>query len=168
MNRVLLSLLLLALPGALAAAPAPAHPAGPSIPVDLTRFGIFTPAYKQPVQVPPNIFNPFHIQAMTDSLTKHDVVAVNNDAIIAALAKKGLSGFVCNVGTEPGRAILGDEVFTTGDEITFPGEKDGQVPVVTGAAVVLKQVTNDQLVFEVTPSGENPRTVNLPLRQFWH
>lgn len=167
MNRPLLTLLALVLPGALAGAP-PVRPAGPTVPVDLTRFNEFTSTYKEPAQVPPNFFNPFKIQAMTDAHSRHDVLAVNNDAIVAALTLKGLSGFVCNSGAEPGRAILGDEVFSTGDEITFATAKTGEAPVVPGASVVLKEVTADHLVFEVTPSGEGPRDVNLAVRQFWH
>lgn len=169
MNRLTLTLALLAaVPLARAAGPNPAHPAAPAVPIDLTRFNEFPINYKAGTQVPAGFFNPFKIQAMTDALAKHDTAAVNNDAITTALTHKGLSGFVCATAAEPGRAILGDEVFATGDEITFPSEGDPNNPVVTGAVVILREVAADHIVFDVTPTGENTRTVSLPLRAFWH
>ncbi len=133
---------------------------------ELSHFSLVSPDYKRPVDVPQSFFNPFKIQVVTDADARRDV-AVTNEVVTAALAAKGLSGLLYASQPALNRVILGDDIFSVGDELQFSSDTGTPLPLVTGATVVLRRVESDKLTLEVTPAGEAARTLTYPLRAFW-
>jgi hypothetical protein len=138
-------------------------------PVDGDHFDLVGPDYKKPQQLSDAFFNPFKIQASTESASQRkDGAAVTNEAITDAVGHRGVSGVLYAPQGDRNRVIIGDQVFGVGDELTFPSAtSDTLAPLVPGASVVLRAVAKGSLSFDVTPDGEPPRRVSFPLKAFW-
>jgi hypothetical protein len=163
-------LFFVALPGAWAAGSATPTPAAPlsTEASAAPEFGSISPDYKKPTELLESFFNPFKIQpGLEATLSGHEVPAVSNDAVLAALSHRGLSGLLYGKSAARNRVIIGDEVFSVGDELIFASDKDAAAPLVTGATVFLRAVQANNLLLEVTPTGEAPRPLNYSLRAFW-
>ncbi|HEY3756922.1 MAG TPA: hypothetical protein VGL42_12290 [Opitutaceae bacterium] len=138
-----------------------------AIGVDLqTPFGQMTVDYKNPVEVPANLFNPFKAQLLQKGDDHSAVATVSDDAVRAAVASRGLSGLVLAAAASDNRAIIGNEVFGVGDELSFTDDKGASAPLVSSATVVLKSISKQTLLLELTAGGESPRMVAISLRAF--
>ena len=161
-------LLLIALTGAGPAAAAAPDAAPAASDASPPQFGQISTEYKKPQELPDSFFNPFKIQAVSDAaMGNHEVAAVSNEAVLAAISHRGLSGLIYSGPDGHNRAIIGDEVFSVGDELSFAGDNAEPAPLVAGAAVVLRAVRANNLLLEVTPTGEAARPLVYPLRAFW-
>jgi len=157
-----------ALPGVGAAGPETPVPAAVPGPDSAPNFSSISPDYKTPQELPESFFNPFKIQAILDAaLAGRDVPAVSNDAVLVALGHRGVSGLLYSGPTGRNRVIIGDAVFSVGDELTFASDKGDDTPLVNGATVVLRALRANSLLLEVTPIGESARPLNYSLRAFW-
>jgi len=141
-----------------AAAPAPAAD---------TRFALFGADYKKPQVLPETFFNPFKVQTET-TLAKKEGPGAVADTVADAIGLRRVSGIVYAPGSGANRAIIGDQVFGIGDELSFPdGDKPGLAPLVAGSTVVLREVDQNHLAFDVGAEGEAPHRVSFSLRNFW-
>ena len=123
--------------------------------------------YKKPQVLPDSFFNPFKVQVGA-ALSKKDGGGVTNESVSDAIGKRGVSGIVYGPGGKAKRAIIGDEVFDVGDELSFrDAGKPGGAPLVAGASVVLREVGSRSLGVDVTADGETTRRVTFPLLNFW-
>jgi hypothetical protein len=133
------------------------------------QFDLVRTDYKKPQELSDSFFNPFKIQASTESGSQRkEGAAVTNEAITDAIGRRGVSGVLFAPHGDRNRVIIGDQVFGVGDELTFPNpDSDAISPLVPGATVVLRSVASGTLSFDVTPDGETARRVAFPLRAFW-
>jgi hypothetical protein len=135
---------------------------------DESRFNSVRPDCKKPQELSEGFFNPFKVHATVQELQKKEGSAVSNETVIEAIASRGVSGMLFAAQARMNRAIIGDQVFAIGEELTFPSlEKGGQIPLLAGATVVLRRVRSDSLGLDVTTETEPARQVNFPLRNFW-
>ena len=145
------------------------HAAPPPVDSSLTPYDRVGVDYKTPQVLTETFFNPFHVQASADAMQKKEGAAVTDEAVTAAIGVRGVSGVL--FGARPGssRIIVGDQVFSIGDELTFPdADKGGVLPLVKGASVVLRRVSRDSMGLDISPETEPTRRMNIPLRDFWH
>jgi len=143
--------------------------AEPAVDPTLVRYDAVGADYKKAQVLTETFFNPFHVQATSDALQKKEGAAVTDEAVAAAIGQRGISGVL--FGAKPGasRIIVGDQVFGIGEEIAFPDQdKGGLIPLVKGAAVVLRRVSRESMGLEISPETEPSRRMNIPLRAFWH
>jgi hypothetical protein len=150
-------------------APPPAPAAAPaSAPAPASPFSLVGADYKKPQELPDNFFNPFKVDATFESALQKKNGPVTNEAITDALDLHGVSGIVYASAAGQSRVLIGDQVFSVGEEVTFPDlEKGGTLPLVPGANVTLREVSSGQLFFDVVPEGETGRRFGYSLRQFW-
>ena len=131
-------------------------------------FGHIGADYKKPLELTDTFFNPFKNLSAGAASARREAASITNEAVTTAIAHRGVSGLVMGAEPQANRIVVGDQVFSLGDELTFPdGEKEGATPLIAGASVVLREVGRDHLRFDVTPEGELPRRVLFPLRAFW-
>jgi hypothetical protein len=138
--------------------------------LDERVFGSVGTDYKKPQVLNDSFFNPFKAQAPESILQKQESASVTNEAVGAAIGHRGISGLVYATAGETDKVIIGDQVFSIGDELEFPPKdatQDGPVPLVSGASIVLREVKAQSLTFEITPEGEASRQLVYPLRGFW-
>jgi hypothetical protein len=149
--------------GPLGAAPASAaDSAGPSL------FDRVSSDYKKPQEVPDNFFNPFKIQATGSAAPRKASAAITNELVSEAVGHRGVSGLVYATPAATSHVIIGDQVFGIGDELVFPdGDSGREVPLVAGAAVILREIGGHDLALDLTPEGEATRRISFPLRAFW-
>lgn len=137
---------------------------------DDRQFGALSLDFKKPQVLPDGFFNPFRAQSPESAMQKQESASVTNDAVVAAVAHRGISGLVYAQAGGDNKVIIGDQVFGVGDELTFPSEekdKDDLVPLVAGASIVLVEVKPQSLTLQITPEGDVPRQLTYPLRGFW-
>ncbi len=148
---------------ALAAAPAAAG-TGPAPADPFARIG---PDYKKPQELTEGFFNPFRVEATSEMSLQRKGGPVSNDAVDAAIVHRGVSGII--LGTDPAsnQAIIGDQVFRIGDELSFPDGDKGSTPLVPGVSVVLSGIDKDILSLEVISEGEALRKASFSLKSFW-
>ena len=122
--------------------------------------------YKKPKVLSDSFFNPFKVQVGA-SLSKKDGAAVTNESVAEAIGLRGVSGIVYGPGGMAKRAIIGDDVFTVGDELNFsdPTKEEG-APLVPGVSVILREIGRRSLGVDVSGDGEAPRRVTFPLVSF--
>lgn len=150
----------------LAAAALPAS----AVPAAAEAFVPIKPEYKKPREVPETFFNPFRAAAASGEGggQRRDPSLSAADAVLAAVAARGVSGVTLGPAPADNRAIVGDQVFAPGDTLEFPPDKAGPpVPLVPGSVVVLREVGHDRLVFDVQGEGESGQQASFPLRRFW-
>jgi hypothetical protein len=136
-------------------------------PVPESRFDALGADYKKPQVLPETFFNPFKVHAEPGP-AKKDGPGVTADAVADAVGLRRVSGIVYSPAAGTNRAIIGDQVFGVGDELSFPDEdKPGLVPLVPGNTVVLREVDAQHLAFDVAAEGEAPRHVIFSLHSFW-
>jgi hypothetical protein len=141
--------------------------AGAPAPAADTRFAAFGPDFKKPLVLPETFFNPFKVQAEAGP-AKKDGPGVAAESVAEAVALRHVTGIVYAPAGGVNRAIIGDQVFGVGDEVSFPdSDKPGLTPLVPGNTVVLREVDAHHLAFDVGAEGETPRRVSFSLRNFW-
>jgi hypothetical protein len=141
------------------AAPVP-RPAGDN------RFDAFGAEYKKPQVLPETFFNPFKVQAEAGG-AKKEGAGVAADTVVEAVALRRVTGIVYAAKGDASWAIIGDQVFSIGDEVSFPDAgMPGLTPLVPGNTVVLREVDAHHLGFDVGADGEPPRRVSFSLRDF--
>jgi len=146
---------------AIGAAGAPPPPAGD------TRFVALGADYKKPQVLPETFFNPFKVQA-DSKLAKKEGPGAAVEAVVEAVGQRRVTGVIYAPADGASRAIIGDQVFGIGDEVSFPDpDKPGLAPLVAGNTVVLREVDAHHLGFDVGAEGETPRRVSFSLRNFW-
>ena len=118
--------------------------------------------------MPDNFFNPFKIQATGSAAPRKASAAITNELVSEAVGHRGVSGLVYGTPAATSHVIIGDQVFGIGDELVFPdGDTGKDIPLVAGAAVVLREIGAQDLALDLTPEGEATRRINFPLRAFW-
>lgn len=141
--------------------------AGTPAPAADTRYAPFGPAFKQPQVLPDSFFNPFKVQTEA-SAAKKDGPGVAAESVAEAVTLRRVTGIAYAPAGGASRAIIGDEVFGIGDEVSFPDpDKPGLTPLVPGNTVVLREVDAHHLAFDVGAEGETPHRVIYSLRTFW-
>ena len=138
------------------------------------RFGprralhrLSAPDYKKPQVLPDTFFNPFKVQAEAGP-AKKDGPGVAAESVAAAITLRHVTGIAYAPTGGVNRAIIGDEVFGIGDEVSFAdSDKPGLTPLLPGNTVVLREVDAGHLAFDVGAEGETPRRVSFSLRNFW-
>ena len=133
-------------------------------------YGSVGTDYKKAQVLTDGFFNPFKAQAPESILQKQESASVTNEAVVAAISHRAISGLIYATAGETDKVIIGDQVFSIGDELEFPSKdatQDGPVPLVSGASIVLRAVKAQSLTFEITPEGETSRQLVFPLRGFW-
>jgi hypothetical protein len=131
-------------------------------------FALIGPDYKKPVELPDTFFNPFKVAgAGGAAVQKKGGEGVTNQVVSEAMAHRGVSGVLYAASGADDRAIIGDQVFALGEELSFPdGDKGGLAPLVAGATVVLRAIGAESLSLDVTPEGEPTRPMTYSLRAF--
>lgn len=146
---------------------APAGTPAPQPPAPAGLFSLIGDDYKKSTEVTDSFFNPFNIHGANIGAQKKDTSVASPEAVVGAISQRGVSGIIYGGPTGASRVIIGDQVFSAGDELVFPdGDKDA-VPLVPGATVVLRQVGQDNLTFDIAAEGDSIRQANFPLRRFW-
>jgi len=131
-------------------------------------FSIIGADYKKPQELPENFFNPFKSQASGSDLARKESVSVSNEAVAGAIGHRGILGIVYSPDARADRIVVGDQVFAIGDELSFPdSDKPGLSPLVAGASVILREVRQDNLQFDIVPEGEASRRLVFSLHGFW-
>jgi hypothetical protein len=145
-----------------------AFPAAILAAAEESRFNSVQTDYKKPQELSEAFFNPFKVHATVQELQKKGSAAITNETVIDAVAGRGISGMLFAAKPTMNRVIIGDQVFSVGEELTFPDlEKGGQAPLLVGANVILRRVRSDGLELDVNTETEPVRRVNFPLRNFW-
>jgi hypothetical protein len=145
-----------------------AFPAAILATADENRFNSVQTDYKKPQELSEAFFNPFKVHATVQELQKKGSAAITNETVIDAVAGRGISGMLFAAKPTLNRVIIGDQVFSVGEELTFPDpEKGGQAPLLAGANVILRRVRSDSLELDVSTETEPARRVNFPMRSFW-
>jgi hypothetical protein len=128
-----------------------------------------TPDYKKPVEVAEDFFDPFRAQTSASGEGEgKEAGVISDEAVSAAIGARGVSGVVLEKDDGADRVIIGDQVFSAGDELLFPDVKTGEsAPLLAGAAVILREIHRDSLVFEINPGSSATRRLPFSLRQFW-
>jgi hypothetical protein len=165
--------LALVLAGAAAAAlradaPRAVPPGGPA--ADLaSRFDLIGENYKKAAVVLESVFNPFRIQsAEAPGGSRRDPADITNEAIVAAVEHRRVSGVLLAPVAANNRVIIGDEVFAVGDPLEFFDLGAGATqPLVAGVSVTVREIRTDRLALDVGRESEAPRRVDFPLRTFW-
>jgi len=130
------------------------------------RFEPIGTDYKKPEVLTDTFFNPFKVQ-VESTFAKKDGTAVTNEKVAAAIGHRGISGIVYSPDGRATRAIIGDDVFAVGDELSFSdANKPEGMPLVLGVSVVLREVGAHGLGVDVSADGETTRRVNVPLGNF--
>lgn len=164
MNSRLPSAFAVMLLAALAARAATSAPNSPP-----SRLSLIGEDYRKAAVLPETFFNPFKVRASNAaSLDKGGDAKVTDQTILDAMERRGVSGMIFAPEAADCRAIIGDQVFSVGDELNFSDDAKGaDAPLVVGATVVLRDVSARQLALDVTFEGEGPHRLDFPLRTFW-
>jgi hypothetical protein len=125
--------------------------------------------YKKRVAVTDALFNPFKVQVSIDTGVGHrDDGAVTDESIVSALEARRISGITFASNPAANRVILGDQIFGVGEAVEFFDDRnDKMAPLVSGVRIVLREVKQDSLVFEVAGENAAARRLIFPLHRFW-
>ena len=160
--------LLFLLPAGLVFGAAP--PASPALSsAELAKLiSLIGPDYKKAQELPDTFFNPFKIETTVEFSGQKKSSAVTEQAVAEAVGRKGVSGVIYAANIGMSQVIIGDQVFRVGDELDFPdGESGASVPLISGANVVLREVSATNLVFDFSSEGEAAHRSTFSLRNFW-
>jgi hypothetical protein len=124
--------------------------------------------YKKPSELPDTFFNPFKVEATSESMLQKKGAAVTEQSVAEAVGRRGVSGILFGSKGGLNQVIIGDQVFHVGDELTFPeGDAGASAPLVPGASVILREIGEKNLVFDFSAEGESGRRSTYSLRNFW-
>ena len=124
-------------------------------------------AARAAVTLDENFYNPFKLTTHQAALPISTQSTLTNEQIVQLLGARKIQGLIFGRdGVTGTRAIIGDQVFTVGDELAF--YNDDVLTRLTSAGIVrLAKITRESLEFEISVSGQPSRSMEYSLSAFF-
>jgi len=124
-------------------------------------------ASRAAVTLDENFYNPFKLTARQAALPLSAQSTLTNEKIAHLLGERKVQGLIFGAdGVTGERAVIGDEVFTVGDEIAFYNDDYVLTRLSPAGIIRLVKITRESLEFEISVSGQPSRKMDYSLSSF--
>jgi hypothetical protein len=115
-----------------------------------------------------NFYNPFKLTARQAALPLSALSTLTNEQIAQLLGERKVQGLIFGAdGVTGKRVIIGDELFTVGDEIAFYNNDCVLTRLSSAGIIHLVKITRESLEFEISVNGQPSRRVDYSLSSFF-
>jgi hypothetical protein len=109
-------------------------------------------------------YNPFKLTAHQASLPSSTKTGLTNEQIAQLLGERKVQGLIFGPDGATGiKAIIGDAVFSVGDELAFYDSNNVLTDLSPDGSVRLLKITREYLEFEISVLGQSSRTMEYSL-----
>src|SRR5579871_6344168 len=130
-------------------------------------YADFARSSRKPVILDDTFYNPFKVNNRAEIMTvDRPNMALTNEEILRLIAAKKVQGEIFGQDDVGLKVIIGDAVFSPGDEIAFYDADGYLVPLSLAGTVRVGKITHDALGLEISIMGQPSRNMEYPLRSF--
>jgi len=131
-------------------------------------YASYGPATRAAATLDSNFYNPFKITTQQATLPFSNQSTLTNEQIGQLLGERKIQGLIFGADGVTGKqAIIGDQVFSVGDEIAFYNDDYALVRLSSAGIVRLVKITRESLEFEISVSGQPSRNMEYSLSAFF-